>query len=66
MKAIEFKSSIKNKKITIPKNVDEELLTDRDVKVIILFEEANDSFDELTVSQFLTGYDEVDAIYDEA
>jgi len=66
MKAIEFKSSIKNKKITIPKNIDENMFTDRDVKVIILFEEKSDSFKELTASQFLAGYDDVDAIYNEA
>jgi hypothetical protein len=68
MKALEFKSKIKNNQILIPLKIQSELKTNKDIRVIVLFddfEESNDSvFQEVTTKQFLQGYAESDAIYD--
>lgn len=70
MKALEFKTKIKNNRIVIPLRIQSELKTnqDRDVRVIVLIDD-NEKSDDLivqkaTVSQFLKGYSEDDSIYD--
>ncbi|MCF8458866.1 MAG: hypothetical protein K9H62_23260 [Bacteroidales bacterium] len=70
MRALEFKSKIKNNRILIPAKIQTELQTkkDKDVRVIVLVDDS-DIYDDMifqhaTQSQFLKGYDDTDAIYD--
>jgi hypothetical protein len=70
MRAIEFKSKIRENRILIPRKLQPQFL-DRDDKSIrvVIFLEDNDVYDEkvyrqMTKSQFLKGYDNSDAIYD--
>jgi hypothetical protein len=70
MKAIEFKSKIKNNQIQIPKKAQSEFKTnkDKDVRVIVLIDDAeiNDNivFQESARDQFLKGYADSDSVYD--
>ena len=68
MKVLEFKSRIKNNQILIPVKVQSELKTKKDIRVIVLFEDSEESedlvFQDTTVKQFLKGYAESDSIYD--
>ncbi len=68
MKAVEFKAKMKNRLIRVPKDISAELSEDKEVRVIVLldeFEESEDSnFKKLTKDQFLAGYSDSDAIYD--
>lgn len=70
MRALEFKSKIKNNQILIPAKIQSELKTkqDKDVRVIVLVDDS-DIYDDLifqqtTQSQFLKGYSDSDTIYD--
>jgi hypothetical protein len=69
MRALEFKSKIKNNQILIPTKIQSELKTnDKDVRVIVLYDDS-DVYDDLifqqtTQSQFLKGYADSDSIYD--
>ncbi len=70
MRALEFKSKIKNNQILIPTKIQSELKTndDKDVRVIVLVDDS-DIYDDLifqqtTQSQFLKGYADSDSIYD--
>lgn len=70
MKAIEFKSKVKNNQIQIPVGVQSEFNTNKgkDIRVIVLFDDA-DVYDELlfmeiSQKQFLQGYSESDSVYD--
>jgi hypothetical protein len=70
MRALEFKSKIKNNQILIPTKIQSELKTKRDknVRVIVLIEDS-DIYDDMifqqtTQSQFLKGYSDSDSIYD--
>ncbi|WP_375580517.1 hypothetical protein ABWH96_05650 [Marivirga tractuosa] len=69
MKAIEFQSKIENGKIKIPEEnlKDFNRYIDSDLKVIVLWDESSkkDSFQANVEEQFLKGYDDSDAIYDE-
>jgi hypothetical protein len=66
MKAIECKSKITDRSIKIPENIEMDKLIDKDIKVILLYEEAkNDDFKILTSQQFFKGYDDSDSVYDE-
>ena len=68
MKALEFKSRIKNNQILIPVRVQSELKTNMDIRVIVLFDDSENSDDLLFQDEitylFLQGYAESDAIYD--
>jgi len=70
MKAIEFKSKIKNNQIQIPKKAQSELTIDKnkDVRVIVLIDDSEiyDSivFQESARDQFLKGYSDTDSVYD--
>ena len=70
MRAIEFKSTIRENKIFIPRRMQSELIATRDKRVrIVVFIEDSDVYDEkayrqMTKSQFLKGYAESDSIYD--
>lgn len=70
MRALEFKSKIKNNRILIPTKIQTELKVrqDKDVRVIVLVDDS-DLYDDLifqqtTQSQFLKGYADTDSIYD--
>ncbi len=70
MKALEFKSKIKNNQILIPTRIQSEFKTqqDKNVRVIVLIDDS-DTYDDFifqqtTQSQFLNGYSESDSIYD--
>jgi len=70
MRAIEFKSRIKNNQITIPAKHQSELKSkdNKDVRVIVLIEDSERADDYLfkreAQSQFLQGYSDSDSIYD--
>lgn len=68
MKAVEFKTRMKNKSIRVPEKLSSVLYEDRNIRVIVLFEdkenqEEND-FRTLSKEQFLAGYSDSDSIYD--
>jgi hypothetical protein len=70
MKALEFKTKIKNNRIQIPLRIQSELKTnqDRDVRVIVLIDDSEKN-DDLLVKQaaavhFLQGFAKSDSIYD--
>jgi hypothetical protein len=70
MRAIEFKTKIKNNQIQIPSKVQSELKSDqdKDIRVIVLVDDSdvydNLLFQESASSQFLKGYADSDSIYD--
>jgi hypothetical protein len=70
MRAIEFKSKIKNHQIKIPAKLQSELQCkeDKDVRVIVLIDDSERSDDylirHLAQNQFLQGYADSDSIYD--
>lgn len=70
MRALAFKSKIKNNQIMIPTKIQSELKSNADkvVRVIVLVDDS-DIYDDLifeqtTQSQFLKGYADSDSIYD--
>jgi hypothetical protein len=70
MRALEFKSKIKDNRILIPTKIQTALKVkqDKNVRVIVLVEDS-DVYDDLifqesTQSQFLKGYADTDSIYD--
>lgn len=69
MKALEFKGILKNKTIQVPDNLAEELPEGKDVRVIVLIEEKENTekahFKNLAAEQFLSGYSDSDSIYDD-
>jgi hypothetical protein len=70
MRAIEFKSKIKNNQISIPLKHQPELKAkqDKNVRVIVLIEDLETTedlvFKQATQNQFLEGYSDADSIYD--
>ncbi len=70
MRALEFKSKIKDNRILIPTGIQSELKTDQDkeVRVIVLIDDSelydNLVFQQSTQRQFLKGYADSDSIYD--
>jgi bifunctional DNA-binding transcriptional regulator/antitoxin component of YhaV-PrlF toxin-antitoxin module len=70
MRALEFKSKIKNNQITIPARIHSALKLDqnKDVRVIVFVDDSEiyDSklFKNTSSNQFLKGYAESDSIYD--
>lgn len=70
MRAIEFKSKIKNNQIKIPAKLQSELKSteDKDVRVIVLIDDSekadNYIFQRTAQRQFLQGYADSDSIYD--
>lgn len=70
MRALEFKSKIKNNQILIPARIQSELKAKQNmnVRVIVLIDDS-DAYDDLlfkqtTQSQFLKGYSDSDSVYD--
>ncbi|MEI6048964.1 MAG: hypothetical protein WCS03_08710 [Bacteroidota bacterium] len=70
MRAIEFKSKIKNNQIHIPAKIQSELKTnkDKDIRVIVFIDDSeiydNVVFQDSAAMNFLKGYADSDAIYD--
>jgi hypothetical protein len=71
MKAVEFETELVNNTINIPENFRLELSLSKDkhVRVIVLIDDVEKSediaFKKMLSNQFLKGYDETDAIYDD-
>lgn len=70
MKAIEFKTKIKNNQIQIPTMIQNQLKAnlDKDIRVIVLIDDS-EVYDDLIFQrsakdQFLKGYADSDSIYD--
>ena len=70
MRAIEFKSKIRNNRILIPRRIRQELIAEQDKNVrIVVFVKDSDVYDEtayrqMTKAQFLKGYSDSDSVYD--
>ena len=70
MRAIEFKSKIRDNRILIPRRLRQALITEQDKNVrIVVFVKDSDVYDEkayrqMTKAQFLKGYADSDTIYD--
>ena len=70
MKALEFKSKIKNNQILIPARMQAELNAkqNKNVRVIVLIDDLDTSddliFQQETQRQFIEGYSDSDSIYD--
>ena len=70
MRAVEFKSKIKNNTIIIPRKVQQELIAEQDKSVrIVVFVKDSDVYDQkayrqMTKVQFLKGYAGTDSVYD--
>jgi hypothetical protein len=69
MRALEFETRIKNNKIQIPDRIQSELKQDKNVRVIVLFEDSENyddqEFRQQATGEFLKGYSESDSIYDQ-
>ena len=70
MRAIEFKSKIRENRISIPRKIQPELIAghNRSVRVVIFMEDSDvyeeKAYRQMTKSQFLKGYADSDSIYD--
>ena len=70
MKAVEFKTKLKNNRIQIPKKLHNQVTTskNKNVRVIVLMDEPDqkekDDFQHLSKEQFLKGYAKTDSVYD--
>jgi hypothetical protein len=70
MRAVEFKSKIRENKIAIPRRVQSELLAESNKNVrVVVFVEDSDVYDakiyrQMTKNQFLKGYADSDSVYD--
>jgi hypothetical protein len=70
MRALEFKSKIKNNQIKIPARIQTALKSnqDKDIRVIVFVDDSeiydNLLFKNTSSSQFFQGYSESDSIYD--
>ena len=70
MRAIEFRSKVRDNKISLPRRMQFEMLHREDKRVrVVVFLEDNDVYDDkafrkMTKSQFLKGYASSDDIYD--
>lgn len=72
MKALEFRSKIKNNRILIPTRIQSKLKSgeDKSVRVIVFLEEPDDIYDDrdfkkVTASEFFKAYSDSDSIYDD-
>ena len=65
MKTYKYSASIsKDGYLPVPDDIKKELKPATKVRVMILLEEENAEWSELTLSEFLKGYSEKDSIYD--
>jgi hypothetical protein len=65
MKAYEYYGEIlPDGHLSLPEDLKDKLKTDSKIRVMLLLDEDEKAWDNLTMSQFLKGYSEKDAIYD--
>ena len=70
MRAIEFKSRIRENRILIPRKMRSEMFVERDkpIRVVVFLEDAevyeDKAYRQMTKKQFLKGYADSDSIYD--
>jgi len=70
MRALEFKSKIKDNRISIPRRLRHEFFagSERPVRVVVYVEDSDvydeKAFRKMTANQFLNGYAETDSVYD--
>jgi len=50
--------------LSLPEDLKEKLKTDSKIRVVLLLDEDEKAWDQLSMSQFLKGYSKKDAIYD--
>jgi len=50
--------------LSIPENLKDKLKPDSKVRIMLLLDDENSVWNKFTVSQFMNGYSEKDAIYD--
>jgi len=71
MRAIEFKSRIRENKILIPRKMQPEMLAEKDkrIRVVVFLEDSevyeDKAYRQMTKKQFLKGYADTDSIYDQ-
>ncbi|MFB3884201.1 MAG: hypothetical protein ACE144_03165 [Thermodesulfobacteriota bacterium] len=65
MKAYEYYGEIlPDGHLSLPEDLKAKLKADSKIRVMLLFDEDEKTWDQLSISQFLKGYSEKDAIYD--
>jgi hypothetical protein len=65
MKAYEYYGEVlPDGHLSLPEDLKEKLKTDSKIRVMLLLDEDEKAWGNLTMSQFLKGYSERDAIYD--
>jgi hypothetical protein len=65
MKAYEYYGEIlPDGHLSLPEDLKDKLKADSKIRVMLLFDEDEKAWDQLSMSQFLKGYSEKDAIYD--
>ena len=65
MKAYEYYGEIlPDGHLSLPEDLKDKLKADSKIRVILLLDEDEKAWDQLTMSQFLKGYSEKDTIYD--
>ena len=65
MKAYEYYADVlSDGHLSIPENLKDKLKPDSKVRIMLLLDDGNSVWNKFTVSQFMNGYSEKDAIYD--
>ncbi len=65
MKAYEYYADVlSDGHLSIPENLKDKLKPDSKVRIMLLLEDENSVWNKFTISQFMNGYSEKDAIYD--
>ena len=65
MKAYEYYADVlSDGHLSIPENLKDKLKPESKVRIMLLLEDENSVWNKFTVSQFMNGYSEKDAIYD--
>ena len=66
MKAYEYVGKVlPDGHLSLPKDLKDKLKTDLNIRVMLLIEDEDLAWNSLVISQFLKGYSEADAIYDD-
>jgi hypothetical protein len=66
MKAYEYVGKVlPDGHLSLPKDLKDKLKTDLNIRVMLLIEDEDSAWNRLAMSQFLKGYSEADAIYDD-
>jgi hypothetical protein len=66
MKAYEYVGKVlPDGHLSLPENLKDKLKTDLNIRVMLLVEDEDSAWNRLVTSQFLKGYSEADAIYDD-